>query len=109
LLRNVLDSPMWTGRPALATMLAAELWDVDAHAAITEWLVKTGRDTGSPLVLRLGLAQVASAAVHTGDLAKAMSAIAEEEAIADAQGVARCCTRACTWRRCAAAARRHSS
>ncbi|QFU91988.1 AAA family ATPase [Amycolatopsis sp. YIM 10] len=88
LLRTVLDGPTWTRRPALAAILAAELWDLDTHATVTEWLVKTGRDTGSPLTLRLGLAQVASAAVQTGDLAKAISAIAEEEAIADAQGVA---------------------
>ncbi|MFI6504008.1 AAA family ATPase [Nonomuraea typhae] len=89
LLRRALtdgDSPLWTRRPALATMLAGELWDNDLHAAIIEWLMKTGRSTGSPLVLRLGLAQTAVAAAHTGDLGKAMAAIAEEEAIAAAAG-----------------------
>jgi DNA-binding CsgD family transcriptional regulator len=80
------DDPAWTRRPALATMLAGELWDVDAHSMITDWLLSTGRGTGSPLVLRLGLAQLASSAVLTGDLATAMSAIAEEEAIAEAGG-----------------------
>ncbi|WNV88062.1 LuxR family transcriptional regulator [Umezawaea sp. Da 62-37] len=89
LLRKVLDgdeSPMWTERPALAVMIAGELWDPHAHAAIVEWLVKSGRESGSPLVLRLGLAQVVSTAVWTGDLGRAMAAIAEEEAIADAVG-----------------------
>ncbi|GGM05640.1 hypothetical protein GCM10010129_56550 [Streptomyces fumigatiscleroticus] len=53
---------------------------------IVEWLLKNGRETGSPLVLRLGLAQAASSAALTGDLDRAMAAIAEEEAIADAAG-----------------------
>ena len=84
LLRRVLaaDSPEWTRRPALAVMLAAEMWDVDAHMMIIRWLLETGRDTGSLLVLRLGLAQVAVAAVLAGDFGRAMSAIAEEEAVA---------------------------
>ncbi|WP_157252908.1 AAA family ATPase [Nonomuraea typhae] len=89
LLRRALtdgDRPLWTRHPALATMLAGELWDHDLHAAIIEWLMKTGRSTGSPLVLRLGLAQTAVAATHTGDLGTAMAAIAEEEAIAAAAG-----------------------
>ncbi|HWO63120.1 MAG TPA: AAA family ATPase [Umezawaea sp.] len=89
LLRDLLDggeSPMWTRRPALAVMVAGELWDPHAHAAIVEWLVKTGRESGSPLVLRLGLAQVASNAVLSGDLGRAMAAITEEEAVADASG-----------------------
>lgn len=89
LLRPVLaadDDPAWTRYPALATVLAGELWDADAHSMITDWLLSTGRETGSPLVLRLGLAQQASAAALTGDLGTAMSAIAEEEAIADAGG-----------------------
>jgi len=68
-LRKVLDgddTPMWTRRPALAVMLAAELWDPHAHMAITEWLMKTGRESGSPLLLRLGLAQLTSCAVLSG-------------------------------------------
>ncbi|OOC05620.1 helix-turn-helix transcriptional regulator [Amycolatopsis azurea] len=88
LLQRVLaDSPMWTRRPALATMVAAELWDMGSHARIVDWLMGTARETGSPHTLRLGLAQVAMTAVLTGDPGKAMSAIAEEEAIADALGV----------------------
>ncbi|MER7450297.1 AAA family ATPase [Nocardia beijingensis] len=79
-------SELWTRRPALGVILAAELWDLDAHARITEWLVRAGRESGSPLLLRLGLAQVATAGVHTGDFAAAVAAIAEEEAIADAFG-----------------------
>ncbi|WP_414938626.1 AAA family ATPase [Amycolatopsis sp. cmx-11-51] len=87
-LRRILaDRPMWTRRPALATMIAAELWDVETHAGIVDRLMEAGRETGSPHTLRLGLAQVAVAAALTGDLGKAMSAIAEEEAIADALGV----------------------
>ncbi len=89
LLREVLDggeSPMWTHRPAIAVMLAGELWDPHTYIAIVEWLVKTSRESGSPLVLRLGLAQEATAATLTGDLGQAMAAIAEEEAIADAVG-----------------------
>ncbi|TQM43621.1 AAA family ATPase [Pseudonocardia cypriaca] len=89
-LRTVLDGddgPLWTRRPALASMLAMELWDPDVHAAVIEWLVKTGRDSGSPLVLRLGLALTTSHAALSGDLGQAMAAIAEEEAIADAAGL----------------------
>jgi len=90
LLRTVLDGddgPLWTRRPALASMLAMELWDPDVHAAVIEWLVKTGRDSGSPLVLRLGLAETTSHAALTGDLGQAMAAIVEEEAITDAAGL----------------------
>ncbi|GAA4640616.1 hypothetical protein GCM10023196_106860 [Actinoallomurus vinaceus] len=87
LIRTVLDGPQWTRRPALAVMLASELWDPHTHAAIVEWLMKTGRDSGSPLLLRLGLAQTAAQAAFTGDLGRAIAAIAEEEAIADATDV----------------------
>ncbi|MET0233254.1 MAG: AAA family ATPase [Kibdelosporangium sp.] len=86
LLRPILAGELWTQRPALAAVLAAELWDFEAHATITTWLIKQGRASGSPLVLRLALAQVATSAVQTGDFRQAMSAIAEEEAIADAVG-----------------------
>ncbi|MFC0107443.1 helix-turn-helix transcriptional regulator [Kibdelosporangium aridum] len=86
-LRDVLaDSAAWTRRPALATMVAGELWDIDAHTAIVDWLMKTGRQSGAPMVLRLGLAQGALEAALTGDLPKAVDAIAEEEALADAIG-----------------------
>jgi len=89
LVRAALDGaagPLWTRYPALAVMLAAELWDPDIHARITEWLVKNGRESGSPLVLRLGLAQAAAGAALAGDLDTAIATIAEEEAIADATG-----------------------
>ncbi|PSK99982.1 putative ATPase [Murinocardiopsis flavida] len=87
-LRQVLtgDDAGWTRVPALATMVAGELWDFDLHTAIVEWLVRAGRDTGSPLTIRLGLSQAAVSAVLTGDFGRAMAAIAEEEAIADALG-----------------------
>ncbi|MEV6276731.1 LuxR family transcriptional regulator [Nocardia sp. NPDC051832] len=77
---------LWTRRPALGVILAGELWDLDAHGRITEGLMRAGRESGSPLLLRLGLAQVAVTGVHSGDFAAAAAAIAEEEAIADAFG-----------------------
>jgi DNA-binding CsgD family transcriptional regulator len=89
LIREALDGaagPLWTRHPALAVALASELWDPDTHVTIVEWLMKNGRESGSPLVLRFGLAQAASAAALAGDLDMAMAAIAEEEAIADAIG-----------------------
>ncbi|WP_017594241.1 ATP-binding protein [Nocardiopsis potens] len=76
----------WTRVPALATMLAGELWDMDLHAAVLEWLVRAGRETGSPITVRLGLSQAALSAVLTGGFGRAMAAIAEEEAVADALG-----------------------
>ncbi|MGW5704007.1 ATP-binding protein [Amycolatopsis japonica] len=87
-LRRVLtgDDDGWTRTPALATVLAGELWDIELHATIVDWLVRTGRDTGSPMTIRLGLSQVALHAVLTGNFGRAMDAIAEEEAIADAVG-----------------------
>jgi hypothetical protein len=49
LLRDALaDGPLWTERPALAVMLAGELWDHELHEAVVEWLLKTGRESGSP-------------------------------------------------------------
>ena len=89
LIREALDGPdgaMWTRHPALAITLAAELWDPATHETIIDWLMKNGRESGSPLVLRLGLAQTASHAALTGDLDRAMAAVAEEEAIGDATG-----------------------
>lgn len=89
LIREALDGAagsLWTRHPALAIVLAGELWDPHTHTRIIEWLLKNGRETGSPLVLRLGLAQAATSAALTGDLDAAMAAIAEEEAIADAVG-----------------------
>ncbi|MFE3442617.1 AAA family ATPase [Nocardia sp. NPDC059180] len=76
----------WTQTPALATVLAGELWDLDLHATIVDWLVRTGRDTGAPVIVRLGLAQAALHAVLTGNFGQAVAAIAEEEAFADAVG-----------------------
>ncbi|MGW7535360.1 AAA family ATPase [Amycolatopsis sp. NPDC054798] len=76
----------WTRTPALATVLAGELWDLDLHRTIVEWLVRTGQSTGAPMTVRLGLSQAALHAVFTGNFGQAMAAIAEEEAIADALG-----------------------
>ncbi|GLZ01965.1 LuxR family transcriptional regulator [Actinoplanes sp. NBRC 103695] len=89
LLRAALAEPLWTRHPGLAVMIASELWDPHTHAAIVEWLIKAGRESGSPQVLRLGLAQEASRAALAGDLDAATTAIAEEEAIADATGLPR--------------------
>ncbi|HUQ62053.1 hypothetical protein [Lentzea sp.] len=67
-------------------MISIELWDVDTHFAIADWLVKAGRESGSPLLLRLAFAQKAMSAVLAGDLGEALTATAEEEAIAGALG-----------------------
>ncbi|WP_328606931.1 AAA family ATPase [Amycolatopsis sp. NBC_00345] len=77
---------LWSRRPALASMIAAELWDTDTPTAIAEWLVKPGRESGSPLLLRLAFAQEALHAILAGNLGLALAASAEEEAIADAAG-----------------------
>jgi DNA-binding CsgD family transcriptional regulator len=82
----VADDESISARPALASVVAAGLWDVDAHTKVTEWIMRSGRASGSQMMLRLGLAQTASGAVYTGNFGTAMSAIAEEEAIADAAG-----------------------
>ncbi|WP_221352032.1 AAA family ATPase [Streptomyces beigongshangae] len=90
LLRRTLhgdDEPLWVRRPALATMIAIELWDPETHTVIADRLLKEGRASGSPLVLRLGLAQKAVDAVMTGDIGQAIAATAEEAAIADAVGL----------------------
>jgi DNA-binding CsgD family transcriptional regulator len=89
LLRHALygiGEPFWTRRPALATMIAGELWDPGTQFAIGAWLLKTGRESGSPLMLRLGLAQRAVEATVTGDVGQAIAATAEEAAVADATG-----------------------
>ncbi|MBP2471960.1 DNA-binding CsgD family transcriptional regulator [Crossiella equi] len=87
LLRRVLaEDALWQRRPALATVVAGELWDLPAHRRITEWLLAAGRDSGSPWLLRLALAQQGVGAAHTGNLTAALAAVAEEEAIADAFG-----------------------
>ncbi|WP_031469667.1 helix-turn-helix transcriptional regulator [Sciscionella sediminilitoris] len=80
------DGAGWVQAPALAAVLAGELWDLELHATVTDWLVRTGRETGAPMTIRLGLSQEALSAVLTGDFGKAIAAIAEEEAIADALG-----------------------
>ncbi|MET1074182.1 MAG: LuxR C-terminal-related transcriptional regulator, partial [Umezawaea sp.] len=89
LLHDALHSqggPLWSRRPALASMISIELWDPDTYSAIGEWLLKAGRDSGSPLLLRLAFAQKTVEAVLAGDVGGALAAIAEEEAVADATG-----------------------
>jgi DNA-binding CsgD family transcriptional regulator len=90
LMRRILDrtgEPLWTRWPSLSIMIASELWDADTYASIANSLLAAGRESGAPLRLRLALAQTAHHAVLTGDLGAAVTAIAEEEAIADATGV----------------------
>ncbi|WP_433728790.1 AAA family ATPase [Actinoplanes sp. CA-051413] len=90
LLRRTLDGagePLWVRRPALAVMVTAELWDVETHSTIAAWLVKQGRESGSPALLQLGLGQTVIDAALVGDLGRAIAATAEEAAIADAAGV----------------------
>ncbi|MDX8148712.1 LuxR family transcriptional regulator [Lentzea sp. BCCO 10_0061] len=89
MLRDVLHSeggPLWSRRPALASMISTDLWDLGTQFAIAEWLLKAGRESGSPLLLRLAFAQKATGAVLCGDVAGALAATAEEEAVADAVG-----------------------
>ncbi len=89
LIRRVLDgadNPLWMRRPVLSAVVAANLWDPHISQAISESLMRAGRDSGAPLALRLGLAQVAFNAALAGDVGRAIEAIAEEGAIADATG-----------------------
>ncbi|GAA0228261.1 AAA family ATPase [Cryptosporangium japonicum] len=87
LLREALAGPARTHQPGLASMIAVELWDLDALGAITDWLVGTGRESGSALSLQLGLGLVAADATVRGDPGRALAAVAEEEAVADAAGL----------------------
>ncbi|MFD4638190.1 ATP-binding protein [Lentzea sp. NPDC058436] len=73
-------------RPALASMIGTDLWDLDTQFTLAEWLLKAGRESGSPMLLRLAFAQKATGAVLCGDVGQALAATAEEEAIADAVG-----------------------
>ncbi|HEX7309222.1 MAG TPA: AAA family ATPase [Lentzea sp.] len=77
---------LWSRRPALASMISTELWDIGTHVAIADRLLEAGRESGSPLLLRLAHAQKATSAFLTGDLGEALAATAEEEAVADAVG-----------------------
>ncbi|GAB7048354.1 helix-turn-helix transcriptional regulator [Catenuloplanes indicus] len=86
LLRTALATPLWSHRPALASMIAGEIYDLNTLAALAEWLVGTGRETGSPALLRLGLGQTVVHATLTGDIGQALAATAEEEAVAEATG-----------------------
>ncbi|MFI6840818.1 ATP-binding protein [Nonomuraea africana] len=80
------DDEVWTRRPSLGFMLAAELWDYDALHGIAARIVAAGRESGSFHMLPIGLAMLATAAVHAGDFGAAMEMISEEEAIAAATG-----------------------
>jgi DNA-binding CsgD family transcriptional regulator/tetratricopeptide (TPR) repeat protein len=80
--------PIWTQSPALAPMVAIELWDTDTFSTIVGHLVEEGRRTGSPLLLRLGLAMSTIDAITTGDPGRAIATTAEEAAVADAINVA---------------------
>jgi DNA-binding CsgD family transcriptional regulator len=86
MVRRVLtgEAAAWAHHPGLASLLSADLWDHSVHTSITEWMTRTGRQSGSLTLSRLALAQTAISAVLTGDFRRADAAIAEEEAIADA-------------------------
>ncbi|MDP9799437.1 DNA-binding CsgD family transcriptional regulator [Catenuloplanes nepalensis] len=86
LLRAALATPLWSRRPALASMIAGEIYDMETLAALADWLVRTGRESGSPTMLRLGLAQKVVGATLTGDIGQALAVTAEEEAVAEATG-----------------------
>ncbi|QSB12816.1 AAA family ATPase [Natronosporangium hydrolyticum] len=77
----------WRRRPALASMLAGELWDPEALDKIVTRLLADGRESGALPELRLGLALTAVAATLMGDFARAAAAIEEEAVIADALGL----------------------
>ncbi|RJL22937.1 AAA family ATPase [Bailinhaonella thermotolerans] len=79
---------VWARWPSMGFMLAVELWDHDALHGIAARIVAAGRESGSFHMLPIGLAMLATAAVHAGDLGAAAEMISEEEAIAEATGAA---------------------
>ncbi|WP_245642081.1 AAA family ATPase [Nonomuraea candida] len=84
---NVGDE-VWARWPSMGFMLAVELWDHDALHGIATRVVAAGRESGSFHLLPVGLAMLATAAVHAGDFGAATEMISEEEAIAAATGAA---------------------
>ncbi|WP_214411302.1 ATP-binding protein [Sphaerisporangium fuscum] len=79
---------VWTRRPSLGYLIAAELWDFDAMRDIAARTAAAGRESGSLHTLPIGLAMLATVTAHSGDFGAAMEMISEEEAIAAATGAA---------------------
>ncbi|WP_433722280.1 ATP-binding protein [Nocardia sp. CA-129566] len=79
---------VWSRWPTLGYLLALELWDPDAIRAIASRIAVSGRSSGSLHMLRIGLAMLATVAVHAGDFGAAQELISEEEAIAEATSAA---------------------
>ncbi|WP_206061200.1 helix-turn-helix transcriptional regulator [Nonomuraea basaltis] len=82
------DNEVWIRRPSLGSLLSVELWDFDAYFDIAARVVEAGRESGSHLTLSIGLAMLATASAHAGDLRTAIELISEGDAIADVTGAA---------------------
>ncbi|MFI6036047.1 LuxR C-terminal-related transcriptional regulator [Streptomyces sp. NPDC051315] len=74
--------------PALAALVAADLWEDDAHLALSRAQVDAARRTGSLGTLSVGLTMTATVAVQTSDHEEAAALIAEQEALTSATGAA---------------------
>jgi len=79
---------VWTSRPGLAWMLTIEIWDSDAFLEFSTRLVESGREAGSLVMLSTGLAMLATAAIHSGDVEAAVPKVTEEEDLAAETGAA---------------------
>ncbi|MFJ4648252.1 AAA family ATPase [Streptomyces bobili] len=89
LLRKVLadvHDPVWLQRPALASLIAVDLWEDEAYVELAQAQVEQARHTGALGSLAVGLAMLAAAAAQTGDFARAKALITEEEALAAVTG-----------------------
>ncbi|MER6345280.1 ATP-binding protein [Streptomyces sp. NPDC001595] len=78
--------PVWLQRPALASLVAVELWEDEAYVALTRAQVREARRTGALGSLCVGLAMSAAVAAQAGESREAVSLIAEEEALAEVIG-----------------------
>ncbi|MGP3952541.1 AAA family ATPase [Streptomyces sp. 7N604] len=83
------DADVWVRRPWLGSLLAMELWNLDAYMRIAARQVETARAAGSLLALPIGLATLAGASVRAGDVPGALSALGEMEALVEVTGVTR--------------------
>ncbi|MEW2079568.1 LuxR family transcriptional regulator [Streptomyces sp. NPDC013433] len=78
--------PVWLQRPALASLIAVELWEDEAYVELTRTQVREVRKAGALGSLSVGLAMSAAVAAQAGDYAEATALIAEEEALAEVLG-----------------------
>ncbi|HWS32742.1 MAG TPA: LuxR family transcriptional regulator [Actinoplanes sp.] len=88
LLRDLLleDGRLHAKRPVLEYVFAAALWDPVVSGAGVESVLRAGRESGQPDMVRLGLSLSASHHAFTGDLATAKALTAEEETLAAVDG-----------------------